>query len=149
MRIYITAQAMQKRDIETKFAVKISDTVEHLFKLYLMPNHSSRNHWEGEIFGFIHKVEKLKRTNRYPSAQEIYKWTYDKVQDIVTDKKQMSIEIRDVCERYNMDITIPIEEIMNAFNELCVDYFHWLADRLSTDGSVTSRDVYAKLDSLV
>lgn len=149
MKIYITAQSMQKRDIETKLSISMTQTIEHLLKLYLMPDNPARNHWQGEVYGFIHTVEKLKRTNKYPTAQNIYNWTYEKVQDLVTDASWLQIRIEDICDQYNIDTNIPLKPTMHEFDALCVNYFQWLAEMLSKRGSVTNREVYTKLDSLV
>lgn len=149
MKIYITAQSMQKRDIETKLSISMTQTIEHLLKLYLMSDSPARNHWQGEVYGFIHTVEKLKRTNKYPTTQNIYNWTYEKVQDLVTDASWLQIRIEDICDQYNIDTNIPLNPTMHEFDALCVNYFQWLAEMLSKRGSVTNREVYTKLDSLV
>lgn len=149
MKEYIYAQAIQKREVQTRLAMSLVQLIEHLLKLYLMPDNSARNHWQGEIYGFIHTVEKLKCSNKYPSSQELFDWTYSKIQDLVTDKSWMTDAVNDICDQYGVEAVDTIDVIMKEFDEICIDYFEWLACNLSTKGRVTNRSVYMKLDSIV
>lgn len=148
MKIYITAQALQKREMETRLATRMSDVIEHMLKLYLMPNHSARNHWETEIYTFIHSVEKLKQSKKYPTKEQIYSWTYDKVQDLVTDTSWMTLAIEDICDQYNIQLTISINTVIYELDNLCIIYFSWLSENLSERGRLTNREIYQKLDEL-
>jgi hypothetical protein len=148
MKIYITAQALQKSEIETTLATRMEDLIEHLLKLYLMPNSSARNHWQGEIYGILHSISKLKQSKKYPSSNMIYNWTYKKVRDLVTDYKWMKISIDDFCDQYEISSTESVSDIMNEFDGLCVEYFTWLSEKLSTAGKLSTRDVYNKLNEL-
>lgn len=149
MKVYITAQALQKHEIETRLATQMSEIIEHMLKLYLMPNHSARNHWESEIYAFVHNVEKLKQTKKYPTKEQIYSWTYKKVQDLVNDEDWMAIAIEDICEQYGIKLTVSVNCVMHELDKICIDYFNWLSNNLSERGRATSREVYQKLDELL
>ena len=78
MKIYIRGFAEMQREIERKLASHTDEIIEHIIKLVLMPGSSARNHWQGEIAGQLKSIDKLKNTKKFPSAKQIYKWTYGK-----------------------------------------------------------------------
>lgn len=51
MRIYISAQSVRRQEIIQELHQKSTVIIEHIMKIMLMPNHSARNHLEGEIAG--------------------------------------------------------------------------------------------------
>ena len=148
MKIYISAQALQKHEMETRLAAFSGDIVTHLLKLYLMPNHSARNHWKQEVCAFLNEVVKLKGSKKYPTKEQIYKWTYDKVQDDVLDLDKMRRKLSGICEEYDIVPQDNVRNIMIDFDKQCVTYFRWLSAELSKYGYVAPKSVYSKLDEL-
>lgn len=59
MRIFVTKFADSKREIERHLNDVTEPIIEHLLKLYFMPNHESRNHWCIEIYGFLNRIKKI------------------------------------------------------------------------------------------
>lgn len=148
MRIFITAQALQKHEMETRFAAFMYDLIEHMLKLYMMPEHNSRNHWKQEIYAFANKVDKFKSSKKYPSKNQIFDWTYRKVDDILNDRSRMTLLVMNLCQSYGCDMPENLDEMLSTFDALCYDYFLWLSDKLSKDGIAFRSDVYSKLDEL-
>ena len=60
MRIFVTEFAESKKEIERELKPKTENIIEHLFKLYLVPEHTAVNHWKQEIYSFLHTIDKLK-----------------------------------------------------------------------------------------
>ena len=85
MRIFVTEFAESKKEIERELKPKTENIIEHLFKLYLVPEHTAVNHWKQEIYSFLHTIDKLKGSNKRPTKEQIYKWTFGKKEDLFDD----------------------------------------------------------------
>ena len=72
-----------------------------------------------------------------------------KKQDLVTDKRWMTVAVKDIEEQYNVVISESIDEICNAVDSVCTKYFEWLSIELSDVGRVSSAMIYKKLDELI
>ena len=76
MRLFVTEFGDSKREMERELKSKTSQIIQHLFKLYLMPNSINRNHWQREIANFLSDVSKLNGRNKFPTSKQLYNWTY-------------------------------------------------------------------------
>ena len=149
MKIYITAMSRDKARIEQELGSHMKVLIEHILYLILMPDSTDRSHWMDEIYSFLNNVHKMKSNNRFPTAKQIYEWTYGNDRDLVLDDRFMLVLLRDVSEKENIVIAEPKRTIMKMLDTACSKYFRWLSDRLSKDGAVTKSDVRAVLDSIV
>ena len=149
MRIFVTEFADSKREIERKLSDSTDEVIEHLLKLYLMPTNSARNHWISEIANFLNKVNRFAGKNKFPSPEQIYNWTYFKWKDLVTDNSYMNIWVDNICDEYNTNVDKPIENICNEFDNICEQYFCWLASKLSVGGVVERQSIFKKLNSII
>lgn len=152
MRIFVTEFADSKQELERDLKVKTDAIIEHLFKLYLMPNNVSRNRWKREIANFLYKISKLAGKNKFPTYKQLYSWTYLKFQDVITDTRYMKNMINDFLDEYKDDIkeirkTYP--QICDEFDNICSCYFKWLCENLSEVGLVSRSDIFNKLDDIV
>lgn len=149
MKIYIRGFAELQREVERKLSAHTDEIIDHLMKCYLMPNHSAINHWKQEIAIQINRIDKLKNGKKFPTAKQIYSWTYGKKQDLVTDIGFLSKLIKGVCEEYSVEVMESPYEIMDKFDFICTEYFKWLATELSRVGMVNRSEVYTKLNELL
>ena len=58
MRIFVTEFADSKKNMERELKPKTKQIINHLYKLYCMPDHESRNHWMREIANFLNEINK-------------------------------------------------------------------------------------------
>lgn len=149
MKIYIRGFAEAQKEIERRLSAHTDEIIEHIIKLVLMPDNSARNHWEGEIAGQLKSIDRLKNSKKFPSAKQIYKWTYGKKQDLVVDAKWMGVSIREIEEIYDVYIDQSVYDICDTVDEVCTNYFQWISIELSTVGKVSTPTIYRKLDELI
>lgn len=149
MRIFVTEFADSKREIERELKPKTENIIEHLFKLYLVPEHTAVNHWKQEIYFFLHTIDKLKGNNKRPSKKQLYDWTFGKKEDLFDDDYYTEGMIETIEYTYNVNITADTFEVNEAMFQICKSYFAWLAEILSEKGIVVPRQVYNKLDELL
>lgn len=151
MRLFVTELADSKKDLERSLKPITDNIIWHLFKLYLMPNNINRNHWKREIASFLNKVSKLTGSNKYPTAKQLYAWTYNKWWDVITDTSYMKVMVRDILDEYTdiEEIRKTYPQICEEFNFICESYFKWLCEGLSEIGIVARADIYNKIDELV
>lgn len=148
MKIYITAQALQKNEIMQNIHRKTFVIIEHILKLVVMPDHDARNHWQGEIAGQLNRVPALKNSKRFPSYRNLLDWTYYDNEDSICDKNWISKELDNILIDYGCEYEGDVSDLIDVFKDTCFDYFTWLAEQLSADGAVRNRDIYQKLDEL-
>lgn len=149
MKIYIRGFAEAQKEIERDLTSHTIVVIEHLMKIYLMPDHESAYHWKKEIASQIYIVDKLKNNKKFPTAKQIYSWTYGKKQDLITDRKWFQIFVEDICEEYNRDLIESPMNFMNEFDDICVSYFQWLSNELSQTGRVSKSAIISKIDQLI
>lgn len=149
MRIFVTEFADSKKNMERELKPKTKQIINHLYKLYCMPDHESRNHWMREIANFLNEINKLSGKNKFPTEKQLYDWTYYKFKDQVTEQFYMKAMTKNITDRYNVLIDIPLDDICKEFDNICESYFRWLAGQLSKYGIVSNYEIYDKLDELV
>lgn len=119
--------------------------LQHLFKIYFMKSSQSIDHWILEIFGFLHRVNKRKSTNRLPSEDFIYSAVFGNSEDSFEDWFPMYVS--NIEEDYGVSLH-PTKEDVEILFDLCKKYFHWLAKELSNNGKLERKDVYAEICQL-
>lgn len=151
MRLFVTELADSKKDLERSLKPITDNIIWHLFKLYLMPDNINRNHWKREIASFLNKVSKLTGSNKYPTAKQLYVWTYNKWWDVITDTSYMKVMVSNILDEYTdiEEIRKTYPQICEEFNFICESYFKWLCEELSGLGIVARVDIYNKIDELV
>ena len=150
MKIYINAMAETKARIESEMSGRsLSRALTHILCIILAPDSQTVNHWMNEIYAFRHDIDKLKGKNKFPSANEIYKWSYNKKQDLITDVNWMKLTIEDVKDNENISDSRSPATISKIMDSICVEYFKWLAENLSKVGVVSNRQVHEKLNELI
>ena len=149
MKIYISAQAQHKRDIEALVQGKAIVIIDHLLKLLIMPNSDSRKHWQGEIAGQLNRMQRLKNSNKLPTAKEIYQWTYWNNIDYILDEPAIANEVENVRDDYGFDYQGSINALRSRLDTVCSEYFSWLSEQLSTNTFLRNIEIYKKLDELV
>lgn len=149
MKYYIksvpSSQMMIIRNLESHTDL----IIEHIIKLVLMPKHTARAHWKSEIAAQIKSVKKLDGKNRFPSSEQIYAWTYEPNQDLVTDVKWMGAAIKEFEGDYGIKVTESTKNICTLVDDVCQNYFKWLSEQLSDVGRVAPSMIYQKLDELI
>lgn len=139
MYIYIRSMSEAQNKIYDKLTDASDNIVEHIVKLILYPNAQEVNHWKREIFSFLWKVDKLKGKNKYPSEKFIYN-------ALSTHTDNLGVYLDVIQDEYSdTPQSISVETA-----ERCVDeYMKWVASNLSVTGGLKSKEVYAKLDSII
>jgi len=148
MILYIREFAESKKEIERELSAVTTPIIRHLFKLYCLPNHRSRNHWIAEIANFLSSVKRLSGKNKFPNRNQIMDWTYYKWEDLLTDTEFMKREIDTIEFKYGVIIDKSIDDVCETFNALCYDYFLWVANELSQYGNIGHGSIYNKLNEL-
>ena len=148
MKLFITEFAESKKEIERELSRHTSVIMEHLEKLVFMPKHNAVNHWEGEIYGQLCKINKLSGKNKYPSARQIYDWTWGKWGDTIS-LPYIRKTIKALEQEYNYKSTLTEKDFLNKLQFVGDTYFKWLSKELSESGRVTTYEVYEILDKLI
>ena len=141
MKKYIKAFASNRSDIAADIESKAFPIMIALAQLYIFPKNRNRNHWQGEIWAFLHTISNLNGSNKTPSTDFILDNTIrcnikyvSSAADAAIDKEE------DEIPREHIDI--------DKLTDMMRDYFSWLANELHEYRYVTKNAVYAKLDEL-
>lgn len=112
----------------------------HIIKLLLFPDTEYTNHWKQEIFAFLHDIDKLKSTNKWPKETDILDWLACHNDVLSNYRITVEDEYEDLvpCNISNSDILSAIE-----------DYQAFLASNLASSGLVRRKDVYDLLSAIV
>ena len=141
--------AEQRKEIERDLKARTVKIIEHLLYLVLDKNNSARNHWKQEIVSFLSDIDIQKGNKKLPKKKFIYDATYGKRQDRVTDDTWITISVRNACRKENFKNTKDSMTIKEELDTLCIAYFTWLAENLSTVGIIDSEEAYDKIDELL
>lgn len=147
MKIYIRNTqdifgfANRKSDIAAMIEENTRELIQHLIKLWIFPDAKDCNHWKQEVYNFLYRVPRLKRSNKFPSKKFILNNT------IVVNKDNIAALLRIVITDYKNQYEQKKSEY-STMEEHILLYFDWLAEELSINGKVARNDVYAKLSEL-
>jgi hypothetical protein len=135
---YIYGFADTPKEIERSLMDKAGNIIDHLLYIILAPNTSTVNHWAHEIYAFISRVPKLKGKNKYPSAEQLYAWTYLKWRDSFIDNDTTMLRIIQAAQQEeNIPGDFDIDIVRNNLDYACTEYFTWLCVELSANGRIT------------
>lgn len=150
MKIYIRAFAEKQKEIERGLSGKTDAIINHILYLVMEPDSKNRQHWCSEIYEFIPEIDALDDKNKYPSAKQIYAWTYGKKQDgIIGPLSKVQRKIESAIDKENFHGTYDVADIETKLDTVCVAYFSWLSEELSTYGLVSRPQVRTKLYELI
>lgn len=142
MKIFAFADA--KDNITNKLKDKSDDLVYRIVKIFVFPNCGIKPHWYQEVYGFIHSVPKMKKKNKFPDKEFIFKNTFGVWGDTIESCIITAIkDYPNIVPLFNQDTGLNVCE--NAVRK----YFEWLSEELSKIGRVASSDVYKKIDELI
>ena len=131
--------ANSKTSISSELKSNSGELFKTLVKLYLYPNHVSVNHWKQEIAAFLNKVPRTKGNKKFPNKHFILKNTWEIYEDAISNM------IEPIIEDYG-DTVVMID--VDDLYEKCEAYFNWIAGELSSNGFVSNKRIYNKLDSI-
>lgn len=137
---YIKAMSDKRADVRNELKYAGEQIALHLLKLLMYPDAQERNHWKQEIYAFLHKVPKLKKTNKWPEQEFIFEAV--SVYDDVVDN--LILEVQDEEEQLT-----PINIDVVKAQQVLIEYHSWIAQELSQYGILRRQSVYDKLDELV
>lgn len=147
MRLFVTERADLLRDLERELSPRTDKIIDTIIQLYLFPENADAKKWKFEIARNLNSVSVIKK--KLPTAKQLYKWTYYKKWDLVTDIAWMSVTIRDIEYKCHAKVTEPVETVCKDVDDICCKYFHWLTHELSTYGCVVNAQIDEKLDELL
>ena len=100
-----------------------------------------------DVFDLLHDVSMLKKTEHFPTAEQIYKWTYGAYRGLTTSFAYMCPYIGTIQYRFcgNVAESLDIVSAVNAYDTACENYFRWLAAELSETGIVSMPKVDEKM----
>ena len=143
MKQIILGMSQKDSFIRDKLIADSEPMIEHLIKLMLYPNTEWCRGWRTEVRKFIPKVDKLKRTNKFPPEEFIMKAfsthfdVLDTYAKVIVDDMEF-----DGCQ------VVP-ENVSNAeMLEKVTAYCRWLSIKLSTEGFVSNKEVHEVLESI-
>jgi hypothetical protein len=142
MFIYVSAMSKSKKEIANAIEDRSDLIFINICKLLLYQHSAYCDHWKHEIYGFMPRMKKLKKTNKLPSKEFISSIMLDNLDGTVFQYVAEAIADED---DYNYDDSISDKVVQ----EVCEKYAIWLSEKLSTTGFVTHAEVKAKLSELM
>lgn len=149
MSIYLSDYSVLKKIAKFRLTDITNHLLDLLLKCYISPGNIQSEQWKMEIARGLNEILRLKHRNKYPSAKEIYLWTYDIFRDLVTDIKWFTAFSTEICRSLEIKPPEDPEECMTGFDDLCHRYFRWIAENLSKNGCIQYEDIYSKIDELL
>ena len=135
----VLAQAYKRDRAITYLMTNIKPLTQHLVKLALFSGAQETNHWRKEVHNFLNEAPRLKSNNKYASKEFILEHTWEVESDAIDVKINKALKD---YPNYSYNKFLP--DIYNAVEQ----YFDWLAEELSTNGSVGRAEVLDKLEEL-
>ena len=137
---YIKAMSEERRTIHNRLVDRSDVINEHIIKLLLFPDSSDRDHWKQEIVNALPRIQKMKGTNKFPSASFIQ-------EGLSTFNDSVSSYIRTIEDDYRTLSPVPVgqRDIVRALQW----YQSYLAKELSKNGSILRTEAYFILDDIV
>lgn len=144
--VVLREYAKRSNEIGQDISSKSEQIIIHLLKIfYYRDNEELVEHWTGELWDFLHRVAKLKNTKKFPTKDFIlyHLWlgTEDTFEDDLPDY------ISSLNRRYSKKLgKINIDSKVMSF---CRDYCEWISEILSNKGSLSSDEIFNKINSML
>lgn len=143
---FLLEMAYNIKDIYRKIDDKIEIVIKHLILCIIFSEVSNEtlDHWKAEVYNNIHRMWKVKGTNKLPTYTQlktncIDTWSDSLLQSLDKEIKSLSkIESLDI-DTYNV----------NKLYDCIINYFEWLFKELSKSESIDYTDIYDKIDNLI
>lgn len=139
MKRYIYAMSGSRKDVGAEIEQGTRELIKHLIKLRLYPESESVNHWRIEVAEKLHRVSKLRISNKYPSVQFIL----DNSLRVHKNRIQRYITIVR-CDYGDPQIDYDNKRLHRDIEM----YFYWLAIKLSKYGEAAYPSIYRKLEDM-
>lgn len=138
MKLYVRAFAESQtgvfRDIKNHSAV----VMEHLIQIFLYPKSEAIPHWKQEVSAALNRVPKLKRSKKFPTADEIIKHSWS----IWEDSIQETINV--IIEDYG-----PSGVNVTRVYACVENYMYWISEQLAKSGYVSNTRIYNYIDEML
>lgn len=142
MFMYVSAMSKSKKELANAIEDRSDMIFIHICKLLLYPHSTYCDHWKHEIYGFMPRMKKLKKTNKLPSKEFISNIMLNNLDGMVSQFMAEAIADED---DYDYDTSVSDKVVQ----EVCEKYAIWLSEKLSTTGFVTNTEVKAELSELI
>lgn len=140
----IFSNAQKRSDYESHLSGQFIIMITHFAKLYAFPKSQNKDHWQEEIYAFLHTAPLLKSSKKYPRFEWIVNKTIGEYRNRLPLFENEMKDVIDLypkeCKRSNMSNV--------EFFKMVEIYMNWLAKRLSTDGQVSRDEVQEKLSKI-
>lgn len=145
--------AEKKSIIKQDLSRSTKEVIDRLFKLHVVKDDNFpenyqkiRQDWVDDVYDLLHSVPMMKSTGTFPTADQIYQWTYDKYQDLVSYRQYMGVLLDTISDRWDIDLDeADIPGFLDQFELKCAMYFSWISTRLCGVGIVSLSEVNSKL----
>lgn len=140
MKVYIRGMALSRNALGNWIDNHTFQVMVALAQLYLFPQ-GTRKHWRTEVWEKLSRMHKLKMTNKLPSADFIFKYSFTRNLDNIASALQYAKD-------KEHDLKPKESEVYGDFYQIVEDYFMWLAGELSHYETLAITDVLSELDRL-
>lgn len=143
---FLLEMAYNIKDIYRKIDDKIEIVIKHLILCIVFSEVSGEtlDHWKSEVYNNIHRMWKVKGTNKLPTYTQlktncIDTWSDSLLQSLDNEIKSLSKIENLMITNYNTD----------KLYECIINYFEWLFTKLSKTESIDYTNIYNKIDDLI
>ena len=140
MYLYIRSMSESKNKIYSDITSASKQIDQHIIRLMLYPNSSYRDHWMHEIWAFLHDVDTLKNTHKFPKKSFIFD-ALSVHNDILRNYVKLVISEEEDLEPSYIDL----DDLLSITRS----YQDWLSEKLSSEGVVFQKDVKSKIIDLI
>lgn len=140
MKLYIRGMALSKSNLGNWIDNHTFQVMVALAQLYLFPQ-GTRKHWRTEVWEKLSRMHKLKMTNKLPSADFIFKYSF------IRNKHNIANALQYAKDK-EQDLLPKDSEVYGEFYQIVEDYFMWLSGELSQNDTVDIQSVLSELDRL-
>jgi hypothetical protein len=148
----IISFAFERKDVEAHYKDELEVLFLHLAKIYILGfDKYNVNHWESEIWKFLHDVPNLKSTKKRPKEKQLEQWFSEEFGEYTTDDFFDEVK-KDYKDDYNLTEDelreTEGEKYKGDFKEFVKNYFKWINRELPRR-DVDGYEVKNKIDELM
>lgn len=141
---------LRDRVLERNIKIQSSKISESLIKVYLWRDTYNKSRWSAEIYGFLHKVEYMRKLYRYPTKSDLYRWLWeDGSRDSIFNDMISVVHLAGIEYSDYKYLKKPKDVMYKEVRNFVDDYMKWLSKSLSSRGSVSAREVQEQIELLL
>lgn len=143
MKRYIMCMSKSRSEIRDRLENVATQCMTHIAKIWLFPTSESQKHWKREVWAFYNEIDRMKPTNKVPSAKFIFNSSWGLKNHLKEKAIQRAVDSEEtlIPDKYRLNNLQILYDNMEK-------YFKWMSETLHNEELISLEAVMKEFGRL-